>query len=163
MQLSDEQRVGGSNPPLPTKRREHGRCVQNAIYNEGMKQGEYEVVYRPPPEYPGTVYGNNCVLEHRLVWWQHTGHVPTPNEIVHHINGDKRDNRFENLKIMRQSEHVRLHGEKRPRAEMMSMICDWCGCRFETLARNVKAKRSAGQKRFYCSRSHSGSGSHKRG
>lgn len=30
-------------------------------------------------------------------------------EIVHHRNGDKRDNRAENLEVMTQSEHVRLH------------------------------------------------------
>lgn len=51
-------------------------------------------------------------LEHRKVMSRTLRRALRKDEIVHHVNGDKTDNRPENLMVMTQGEHVKIHHQK---------------------------------------------------
>jgi hypothetical protein len=60
------------------------------------------------------------VLTHRRVAEKKIGREPNPGEHVHHINGDKRDNRAQNLVVLKDTIHDRIHKED-------SNACFRCG------------------------------------
>lgn len=59
------------------------------------------------PEHPNAV--SKSVFEHTLVAEQKIGRYLAKDEVVHHINGKKDDNRPENLEVCKRSEHVHHH------------------------------------------------------
>ena len=65
-------------------------------------------IYIYNPRHPFTTKGR-YVCEHRLIMEKSIGRFLTKNEVVHHINRIRDDNRIENLIIMTDSKHKSFH------------------------------------------------------
>lgn len=75
----------------------------NPNWHGGIRENSngYRRIYKP--EHPNN--SESYVYEHRLVMEDSLGRYLLPWEIVHHINGIKKDNRIENLKLLPEEEH----------------------------------------------------------
>ena len=60
------------------------------------------------PEHP-RADNQGYVFEHTLVIEKELGKLPEDNEMVHHINCDKHDNRIENLYLCTRGQHKKAH------------------------------------------------------
>ena len=67
------------------------------------------------PEHLNAIKGGRYIAEHRYNLEQKIGRLLTKNEIAHHINGDKKDNRKENLELLTIGEHNKYHAKSRKR------------------------------------------------
>ena len=84
----------------------------NGMWNGGQKlsaDGYIQVKLREnDPLFPMTTKTGYCP-QHREVMGRHMGRPLKRWEIVHHINGDKKDNDINNLLLTTMSPHIKLH------------------------------------------------------
>ena len=113
-----------------------------------MKNGPYELVIAPD-DYPGKKYRNRYCYEHHLVYWKNTGVLPDKDQVIHHKNDNKRDNRFSNLELMCRKKHTSHHAKECP---MVTLKCFNCNSDFEREESTYRYKIKIGQDRFFCCR-----------
>ena len=83
--------------------------ARNSYWRGGKTQDEFGYVMVQCKEHPRASKCGGYVPEHILVAEKKIGRYLTENEVVHHINGRKWDNKPENLAVMTKSEHSKLH------------------------------------------------------
>lgn len=82
--------------------------------HEKKRPDGYVKVY--VPDHPNST-ADGYVMKHTLVMERHIGRYLTPDEVVHHENHVRDDNRIENLRLMTVSEHMSMHNKKRHKKE----------------------------------------------
>ena len=74
-------------------------------------QGYVAVRIYPEDFYYNMANHDHYVMEHRLVMAKSLGRSLQPFEIVHHKNGDRQDNRLENLELSMAGAHTIAHSK----------------------------------------------------
>ena len=82
-------------------------------YKEKIFVSGYYYLYKP--DHPNAIKKGRYIAEHRYVLERKLKRLLKSNEIAHHINGDKTDNRPENLEVLTLSEHNKYHAKQRQR------------------------------------------------
>lgn len=100
----------------------HARGERNARWNPNARRltSHGYVAVRVPIGHPHgwgpkSLRSFAYAYEHVLVMMDHLGRSLAANEVVHHRNGAKTDNRIENLELLTSSEHMFEHSTERER------------------------------------------------
>jgi hypothetical protein len=73
-----------------------------------------------------------------------------PGEVVHHKDGNGKNNLPDNLELMTNGEHTSLH--HKPARSPVKLMCHTCGKEFYREVRNYTSAFLKGRTKFYCSK-----------
>lgn len=94
----------GKRPPIIKGEKSH-------LWKGGKIKAKSGYIYAYSPDHPNATKGpKGYIFEHRLVMENKLGRYLIKGEVVHHINGNKTDNRIENLMLFSShSKHIKFH------------------------------------------------------
>jgi hypothetical protein len=86
---------------------------------------------------------------HRIIVENNLHRLLSHNEVVHHKNGVKTDNRLDNLEVLLNGDHTRKH----KREEKIKCVCAYCGNSFfiSPYWFRIRTNRNV-SKKVFCSR-----------
>jgi len=114
----------------------HSKGVRNARWKGGRFMSANGYVYTQCPDHPNALKKGyvGYIAEHRYVMSEHLGRPLETHEIVHHLNGDKADNRIENLVVVSRAKHAGIHtrgeGNGNWHGGRVPIVCQTCGKEF---------------------------------
>lgn len=106
LRLRDQERIDAIKEGIAKGQERTGENAGNWRGGRIMTGGGHVYVHRP--DHPAA-NKQGYVMEHRVVAERTIGRFLTQDEVVHHVNGIKDDNRPENLQVMTVTEHRKEH------------------------------------------------------
>lgn len=100
----------GKKASVETKEKMSKSKFKGGVGHKKNRKDGYVAIYIP--EHP-RASKDGYVLEHVLMMEMKIGRHLQENEVVHHINKIRDDNRLENLKLMTKYEHMSFHMKER--------------------------------------------------
>lgn len=92
---------------------ERNSCNYNGLNGYGhTKRHNMGYMLAYAPKHPNA-HKDGYVMLHTVIMERAIGRYLKENEVVHHINHDKKDNRIENLLLMEKHEHMSMHMKER--------------------------------------------------
>ena len=92
---------------------ERNSCHFNGMNGYGHTKAHskgYVLAYAP--DHPHA-HADGYIMLHTVLMERAIGRYLTENEVVHHVNHDRADNRIENLRLMDKKEHMSMHMKER--------------------------------------------------
>lgn len=90
----------------------------NGYGHTKMHKNGYVLAYAPL--HPNA-HKDGYVMQHTIIMEQSLGRYLKPDEVAHHINHVRNDNRIENLQLMDKAEHQRMHMRERGRCHLSTV------------------------------------------
>lgn len=104
-------------PDMRGKHKNHVNGSKHYKWNHAkIISSEGYVKIRVGVEHP-LADSNGYAYEHLIVWCSTGQPKPNNNEIIHHKNEDKQDNRIDNLVLLNRTEHNLIHNLEKQRDE----------------------------------------------
>lgn len=123
----------------------HSRGKLSYRYKGGRTMRGYNMIRMP--DHPFATDHGLYVLEHRLIMEKHLGRYLTKDEDVHHINGNKKDNRIENLRLISHGDHKLHHLIENRKNNISKRLCSECGGK--TKIKKQKRRQKPSEFYFY--------------